>query len=250
MKIKVIIVDDEMHARSFLRKFCERYHSDTIDVLEECSSVESAVRAIKRFQPDLIFLDIQIPDENGFELLKYFDKINFEIIFTTAYKEYAIQAIKKSALDYLVKPFGTEDFNIAISRYLSKKNIKIDFDRFKLLTENINNQFVDKQRVVFPTKSGFEVIQANSIVYCKSDGSYSNIVTIDKEYFTSKSLKEISEVLVDTNFIRIHKSYLVNKNYIKSFKSDEYKLDLIIGESIPVSDTLFTKKKLIDAISS
>ena len=77
MKIKVIIVDDEMHARSFLRKFCERYHSDTIDVLEECSSVESAVRAIKRYQPDLIFLDIQMPDENGFELLKYFDKINF-----------------------------------------------------------------------------------------------------------------------------------------------------------------------------
>ena len=138
MKIKVIIVDDEMHARSFLRKFCERYHSDTIDVLEECSSVESAVRAIKRYQPDLIFLDIQIPDENGFELLKYFDKINFEIIFTTAYKEFAIDAIRKSALDYLVKPFSTEDFNIAISRFFSKKNIKIDFDRFKLLIENIN----------------------------------------------------------------------------------------------------------------
>ena len=237
MKIKVIIVDDEMHARSFLRKFCERYHSDTIDVLEECSSVESAVRVIKRYQPDLIFLDIQMPDENGFELLKYFDKINFEII-------------KKSALDYLVKPFSTEDFNIAISRYISKKNIKIDFDRFKLLTENINNQFTDKHRIVFPTKSGFEVIQANSIVYCKSDGSYSNIITIDKEYFTSKSLKEINDIIIDSNFIRIHKSYIVNKNYIKSFKSDEFKLDLITGDVIPVSDTLFSKKKLIDAISS
>ncbi|UOP41814.1 LytR/AlgR family response regulator transcription factor, partial [Flavobacterium psychrophilum] len=204
MKIKVIIVDDEMHARSFLRKFCERYHSETIEVVEECNSVEAAVRAIKKYQPDLVFLDIQMPDENGFEFLKYFDKINFEIIFTTAYKEYAIEAIKKSALDYLVKPFSKEDFNIALSRFMSKKNVKIDFDRFKLLTENINNQFTDKQRIVFPTKSGFEVIQANSIVYCKSDGSYSNIFIIDKELFTSKSLKEIEDILVDSNFIRIH----------------------------------------------
>lgn len=250
MKIKVIIVDDEMHARSFLRKFCERYHSETIEVVEECNSVEAAVRAIKKYQPDLFFLDIQMPDENGFEFLKYFDKINFEIIFTTAYKEYAIEAIKKSALDYLVKPFSKEDFNIALSRFMSKKNVKIDFDRFKLLTENINNQFTDKQRIVFPTKSGFEVIQANSIVYCKSDGSYSNIFIIDKELFTSKSLKEIEDILVDSNFIRIHKSYIVNKNYIKGFKSDEFKLDLITGDSIPVSDTLFSKKKLMDAISS
>ncbi|AIG30289.1 response regulator transcription factor [Flavobacterium psychrophilum] len=250
MKIKVIIVDDEMHARSFLRKFCERYHSETIEVVEECNSVEAAVRAIKKYQPDLVFLDIQMPDENGFEFLKYFDKINFEIIFTTAYKEYAIEAIKKSALDYLVKPFSKEDFNIALSRFMSKKNVKIDFDRFKLLTENINNQFTDKQRIVFPTKSGFEVIQANSIVYCKSDGSYSNIFIIDKELFTSKSLKEIEDILVDSNFIRIHKSYIVNKNYIKGFKSDEFKLDLITGDSIPVSDTLFSKKKLMDAISS
>lgn len=150
----------------------------------------------------------------------------------------------------MVKPFSTEDFKIAISRYISKKDIKIDFDRFKLLTENINNQFTDKQRIVFPTKSGFEVIQANSIVYCKSDGSYSNIITIDKEYFTSKSLKEINDIIIDPNFIRIHKSYIVNKNYIKSFKSDEFKLDLITGDVIPVSDTLFSKKKLIDAISS
>lgn len=250
MKIRVIIIDDEMHARSFLRKFCERYFGDRIEVIDECNSVESAVRSIKKNQPDLIFLDVTMPDEDGFELIKYFDKINFEIIFTTAHKEFAIKAIRNSALDYLVKPINKEDFEVAITRYESKKELKISIDRFKLLTENINNQFSDKQRIVFPVKNGFEVIQANSIVYCKSDGSYTNIITIEKEYLITKSLKDISELLIEPQFIRIHKSYLVNRNYIKGFKSEEYNLEMINGSTIPVSDTFFTKKKLIDAITN
>ena len=250
MKIKVIIVDDELHARSFLRKFCERYYAETIEVLDECNSVETAVRSIKRNQPDLVFLDVQMPDENGFELIKHFDRVTFEIIFTTAYKEYAIQAIRNSALDYLVKPINVEDFKVAISRFESKKATKISIDRFKLLTDNINNQFSDKQRLVFPTKSGFEVIQSNSIVYCKSDGSYSSVFTIDNEYFTSKSFKEVEQMLIDTNFVRVHRSYLVNKNFVKGFKSEEYKLELVTGVLIPVSEALFKKKELIDALTN
>ena len=249
MKIKVIIVDDEIHARGFLRKFCERYFSELIYVMDECNSVESAVRSIKKYQPDLVFLDIQMPEENGFELLKYFERINFEIIFTTAYKEFAIQAIRNSALDYLVKPINLEDFKVAISRFESKRTSSISIDRFKLLTENINNQFTDKQRIVFPTRTGFEVVQSNSIVYCKSDGAYSSVYTIDKEYFTSKPFKEIEEIFEGNIFIRVHRSYLINKNFIKSFKSEDYKLEMITGELIPVSDSLFTKKKLINVIT-
>lgn len=249
MKIKVVIVDDELHSRSFLRKFCERYYTDILEVVDDCNSVETAVRSIRKHQPDLVFLDVQMPDENGFELLKYFDRINFEIIFTTAHKEFAIQAIRNSALDYLVKPINSEDFKVAISRLEAKRNSKISIDRFKLLTENINNQFTDKQRIIFPTKSGFEVLQANAIIYCKSDGSYSSVYTIEKEYFTSKPFKEIEELLIEPNFIRIHRSYLVNKNFIKGFKSEDYKLEMITGEMIPVSDTLFSKKKLMDVIT-
>ena len=143
-----------------------------------------------------------------------------------------------------------EDFKLAMTRYESKKEVKISIDRFKLLTENINNQFIDKQRIVFPTKNGFEVVQSNSIVYCKSDGSYTNVFTIEQEYLITKSLKDISTLLVEPQFIRIHKSYLVNRNYIKGFKSEEYNLEMISGEIIPVSDTFFTKKKLIDAITN
>ncbi|MBE8724777.1 LytR/AlgR family response regulator transcription factor [Flavobacterium hungaricum] len=250
MKIKVIIVDDELHARSFLRKFCERYYKETIEVLDECNSVAAAVRSIKINQPDLVFLDIQMPDQNGFELLQYFDTVNFEIIFTTAHKEFAIQAIRNSALDYLVKPINAEDFKVALSRFETKKHSKIDIDRFKLLTENINNQFIDKQRIVFPTKNGFEVIQANSIIYCKSDGSYTSIFTIENEHLITKSLKETSDILVLPQFIRVHKSFLVNRNYIKGFKSEDYVLLMTNGTEVPVSDKFFTKKKLIDAITN
>ncbi|MCW2118185.1 LytR/AlgR family response regulator transcription factor [Flavobacterium sp. 7A] len=250
MKIKVIIVDDETRARSFLRKLCELYFRDKIEVLDECNSVTAAVRSIKKNQPNLVLLDIQMPNENGFELFKHFEVINFEIIFTTAHKEFAIQAIRNSALDYLIKPIDVEDFKIAISRFEQKNDSKIGIDRFKLLTENISSQFADKQRIVFPNKNGFEVIQANSIIYCKSDGSYTSIFTIEKEYFTSKTFKEVCDILEEPDFIRVHRSYLVSRNYIKSFKSEYYRLQLTNGAEIPVSEDLFTKKKLIDAITS
>jgi two-component system LytT family response regulator len=250
MKIKVIIVDDESHARSLLKGYCEHYFSELIEVLDECNSVATAVRSIKINQPDLVFLDIQMPNEDGFELLKYFQQPSFEVIFTTAHKEYAVQAIKNSALDYLLKPLNPDDFKIAISRFEAKRNIKISIDRFQLLTENINNQFSDKQRIVFPTKHGFEVIQASSIVYCKSEGSYTWVFTIEKEYFITKSLKEVSEILLEPNFIRVHKSYLGNRNYIKAFKSEIFKLEMSNGAEVPVSEVYFTKKKLIDAITN
>ena len=250
MKIKVVIVDDESRARSVVKGFCELYFNEIIEVVDECSSVVTAVRSIKVNQPDLVFLDIQMPNEDGFELLKYFQQPDFDIIFTTAHKEYAIQAIKNSALDYLLKPLNPDDFKIAISRFEAKQKIKISIDRFQLLTENINNQFSDKQRIVFPTRNGFEVIQANSIVYCKSDGSYTSIFTIEKEYLITKSLKEVSESLLEPNFIRVHKSYLANRNYIKGFKSDEHKLEMSNGAEVPVSETNYPKKKLIDAITN
>lgn len=249
MKIKVIIVDDEMHARSFLRKLCERYYMDRIEVVDECISVESAVVSIKKHKPDLVFLDIQMPNENGFQLLDYFDKIPFEIIFTTAHKDHALEAIKCSALDFLVKPIGVEDFKNAIHRYNSKTSTNIGIDRFKLLSDNINNQFTDKQRIIFSTKNGFKVIQANTIVYCKAEESYTNIYTTDDDLLSSKPFKEICELLVEPTFIKVHKSYLVNVNYIKSFNSVDYTLEMITDAKVFVSDKSFTKKKLIDAIT-
>ena len=249
MKLKVIIVDDEAHGRSFLRKLCNLYFSEKIEIIDECNSVQQAVVSIKKYNPDIVFLDIQMQDENGFELFKYFETITFETIFTTAYKEYAIDAIKNSALDYLLKPINIADFKLAIARVEQAKLVKINFDRYKLLAENIANQNTGKERIVFPSKTGFEVVQANTIIFCKSDGAYTAVHTLDKNYFTSKSFKETCELLHSSNFLRVHRSFLINVKFVISFRSDEFILEMITGDKIPVSDKSFTKKELIDAIS-
>lgn len=249
MKLKVIIVDDETRSRSLLKKLCMQYYNDQIEVIDECNSVKSAVISIKKNNPDIVFLDVHMPEENGFELFNYFDNIKFEIIFTTAHKEYAIQAIRNSALDYLIKPIVVEDFKIAISRFESNKLKKISFDRFKLLIENINNQFTGKQRIVFPSKSGFEIVQANSIVSCKADGESTIVNTIEKNYYSSKSFKETHESLSALPFIKVHRSYLVNSNYIASFKTNKFQLEMMTGDIIPVSKSIMNKKDLIDAIT-
>jgi two-component system LytT family response regulator len=249
MKLKAIIVDDESHARSFLKKLCNHLYNNKIEIVDECDSVKKAVTSIKKHNPDIVFLDIQMPEENGFELLKNFESIPFEIIFTTAHKEYAIDAIKNSAIDYLVKPIDIDDFKLAITRVERAKSEKNNFDRYKLLAENIANQNTGKERIVFPSKTGFEVVQANTIVFCKSDGAYTTVHTLDKNYFTSKSFKETCELLHSANFLRVHRSFLININFVVSFRSDEFILEMITGDKIPVSDKSFTKKELIDAIS-
>ena len=249
MKLKAIIVDDESHARSFLKKLCNHLYNNKIEIVDECESVKKAVTSIKKYNPDIVFLDIQMPEENGFELLKNFESITFEIIFTTAHKEYAIDAIRNSAIDYLVKPIDVEDFKSAITRVERVKSEKNNFDRYKLLAENIANQNTGKERIVFPSKTGFEVVQANTIVFCKSDGAYTTVHTLDKNYFTSKSFKETCKLLHSANFLRVHRSFLININFVVSFRSDEFILEMITGDKIPVSDKSFTKKELIDAIS-
>ncbi|NWL04223.1 DNA-binding response regulator [Flavobacterium collinsii] len=248
MKLKVIIVDDETSARTVLRKRCFD-HNDRIEIVEECNSVKSAVVAIKKHNPDIVFLDVDMKPENGFELFAYFDNIKFEIIFTTAHEKYAIQAIRSSALDFLLKPIGREDFAIALARFESNQLKKVSFDRFELLIENINNQFTDKHKIAFPTKNGFDIVQANSIVYCKADGEHTIVSTIGRDYYTTKSFKENIESLQKLSFVKVHRSYLINTNYVVSFKANSSQLELITGDLIPVAKGQLNKKELIDAIT-
>jgi len=249
-RIKVIIVDDEERARGLMQKLCERYFSERIEVVAECVSVQNAVHAIRKYKPDLVFLDIQMPFENGFKLFDYFEKIEFEVVFTTAHKDYAIEAIRKSALDYLTKPIVIDDFINAIEKFESGKNKTVEIDRFKIFSEILNNQHPDKQRIIFPVKNGFKVIQTNTIIYCKADKSYSEVHTIDGVFISSRPFKEICELLLEPTFIKVHKSNLVNKNYIKSFISTEYCLEMVNDAKIDVSDKLFNKKKLMDVIAN
>jgi len=249
MKLKVIIVDDESHARSFLSKLCKLYYNEKLDVVDTCDSVESAVASIKTYNPDLVFLDIQMPLENGFELLKYFETIPFEIVFTTAHADFALEAIKCSALDYLLKPVSKIDLEAVLSRYESKLLHRIGNDRYRLLEENrVHSGDANLQRMIISTNEGFEVLQLDTILYFSVVNKKTFVCTVEENFAISKTLKELDETLPASIFIKTGKSFIVNKNYIKRFNSDTNTLDMSNGVVASVSNSSFTKKKLMDAL--
>lgn len=243
-----IIIDDEQNARQFLDKLLVRYFPKKIIVLETCDSVQSGVLAINKHHPELVFLDIQMPNENGFGLFKYFDKINFEVIFTTAYKDYAIDAIRHSALDYLLKPINFIDLLSTVKRYEEQKNNKSQNERISMLLENISSDNGAYNKIALPTQNGYELLKLNSIVYCKSESNYCRVICIDgRTFLISKTLKYVEELINNELFIRIHKSYLVNLNYVVKFdKGDELKVTITNGEQLPVS--IRKKEQFLNAI--
>lgn len=243
-----IIVDDEKNARDFLQKLLTRYFSNKIIVLETCESVGSAVLAIKKHKPEIVFLDIQMPNENGFELFKYFEKIDFELVFTTAYKDYAIDAIKHSALDYLLKPINYIDLLTTMKRFEETKESKHHQERISMLLENINSDNTSFTKIALPTQSGYELIKLNNIIYCQSESNYCRVFLVDGvEILVAKTLKYIEELLSSELFIRIHKSFLVNLNFvIKYHKGDELKITLTNKKQLPVS--VRKKEKFLNAI--
>tara|TARA_R110001583_G_scaffold69696_1_gene197561 strand:+ start:3035 stop:3790 length:756 start_codon:yes stop_codon:yes gene_type:complete len=235
--ITAIIIDDELNAREFLQKLVVRYFPKKIVVLEICDSVIMGVQAIKKHKPDLVFLDIQMPNENGFSLFKHFDKINFEVIFTTAYKDYAIDAIRHAALDYLLKPINYVDLLSTIKRFEETKQTLSQQEKISLLLENVNGDVSSYNKIALPTHNGYELIKLNAIMYCNSDSNYCKVVCNDgTEFMLAKTLKFIEELIHCDLFFRIHKSYLVNLNAIVKFdKGDELLITLTNGEQLPVS---------------
>jgi two-component system LytT family response regulator len=248
MKIKAIIVDDESPARSFLGKLCKLYCSDKLEVVDTCDSVESAVASIKTYNPDIVFLDIQMPLENGFELLKYFETIPFEIVFTTAHADYALKAVKCAALDYLLKPVSKIDLESVLSRYESKQNRNMGKDRYQLLKENmLHSGDANLQRMIISTNEGFEVLQLDDILYFSVVNRKTLVYTKNEIFPISKTLKELDESLPSSIFIKTGKSFIVNKNYVKRFNSGTDSLEMTNGVVAGVSNSSFTKKKLMDA---
>jgi len=246
--ITAIIIDDELNAREFLRKLILRYFSEKIVILTTCQSVEEGVKAINLYEPELIFLDIQMPNENGFELFKHFKSPNFNVIFTTAHKNFAIDAIRHSALDYLLKPINYIDVLSAIKRLETKNNFISQKSKIELLLENMNIDQGSFNKIALPTQQGYDLIQLNNIVYCQSESNYCKVFCMDgSEVLMAKTLKFVEELLGNKLFVRIHKSYLVNLNYVTKFdKVDDLKVTLTNGEQLPVS--VRKKEQFINAI--
>jgi two-component system, LytTR family, response regulator len=246
--IKTIIIDDEFNAREFLEKLLHRNFPDKFLVLAKCESIDEAVLAIEKYNPELVFLDVQMPNKNGFELFKEVKSISFEVIFTTAHAEFAIDAIKASALDYLLKPINYIDLLDTIKKYDSKLQKASQHDKLMLLIENMDSGNTEFKKIALPVESGFELVKTTSILYCEADSNYCNIICLDGKKITlSKTLKYVEELLPSSIFQRIHKSYLVNLNYVNRFnKTDEFLVELTNGESLPVS--VRKKDEFINAI--
>jgi two-component system LytT family response regulator len=233
--IKIIIVDDSSTSRITLEKLLTKNFSDEYIVVAICEDAASAKKAIKAHKPDLVFLDIEMPNKNGFTLLKELKFIKFEVIFTTSHANYAIKAIKADALDYLIKPINLKDLSISLRRFENKKIIK-DSKEIKTIEAKSYNDLIKK--IAFSTDTGYEFININSILYCEANSNYCRIFCVDgRDILLAKTLKNIHEQLISTDlFHRIHKSYLVNLNYILRLnKAGSLEVELQNGVKLPVS---------------
>lgn len=235
--ISCIIIDDERKAREAFAKIIERYFKDKMQVFSTAASVKEGVYAINKFNPDIVFLDIEMPEESGFHLFDHFDKINFEVIFTTAYDQYAIRAIQYSAIDYLLKPINFIDLREALLRFENRINEKSKQERIDILLSNMNLGNSIKSKVALPTLIGFQMEKINDIIYCEADQNYTRIYLVsDRSIVVSKTLKLIEELLPPEVFFRIHKTYLINLNYIKTYsRTDGHKVFLENGIQLDVA---------------
>jgi two-component system LytT family response regulator len=171
-------------------------------------------------------LDVEMPEESGFQLFEYFKDYNFEVIFTTAHNKYAINAFRYAALDYLLKPVDFRELGIAIERF--KVRVK-DFNRIKIDTfvNNLSHDMEINKRVLFPTRIGYEVEKVSNILYCRADENYATVITLDKKSYTvTSTLKNLEDTLPENTFFRIHKTYLINMNHVKTYDKKRNKVIL------------------------
>ena len=219
--IKAIIVDDELGARESLSKMLEK-NCKQVEVVAKVDSMLSAFEAITNKEPDLVFLDIEMPNGNAFDLLEKFKTINFNIIFITAYDHYAIKAIKFSAIDYILKPIDSEELVNAVKRFEEYRGQKATLDKqFKTLLSNVKpgNKL---KKVGIPDGDGLIFINLSDIIRCDSDGNYTFfILTNGKKIIVSRTLGEYEQMFADDNFFRIHRSHLINLEHVKKYIKGE-----------------------------
>ena len=250
--LKTIIVDDEKHCIETLQWELKN-HSETIEVIKTCSNGQSALDSIAMYEPDLVFMDIDMPDMNGFDVLNRLDSVNFDVIFVTAFDEYAIQAIKVSALDYLLKPIDKDDLSNAIDKCLKQRaenQYRKTYD--KRLSMLINHMGIDEKRikqVALPSSNGYEFIPPEEIMYCISESNYTRVYLLGgAKILISKTLKDIESLLPNSQFFRAHHSHLVNLDHIRKYeRGDGGILTMSDGKQIMVSRS--RKIQLMDIMS-
>ncbi|OFZ63519.1 MAG: hypothetical protein A3D92_20915 [Bacteroidetes bacterium RIFCSPHIGHO2_02_FULL_44_7] len=222
--MKAILVDDEESARDVLENLLKRF-CPNVELLAKCSNVEQAVEAIHTHKPQLVFLDIEMPNYAGFEIVRFFDHIDFEIIFVTAYDQYAIRAFEVSAVDYLLKPIDIDRLKIAVSKVETTIDHKDAAQRMALLSSTLERE--ELKSILLNDKGYQYVVDLDEIIAIEAQESYSTLYTLSKRYTASKNLKHFERLLCDApNFIRVHKSWMVNKTHILNYSRSDLTINL------------------------
>lgn len=212
--LKTILIDDEPDALNTLEVDLNKYCSDDVKIIKKCQSPIEGLKAIRRLQPNLVFLDIQMPEINGFELLEILGEINFHLVFTTAHDDYAVKAFKVSAVDYLLKPVNKNELIEAIGKVKSKERMASQKE-FQVLMDN-----VDKiKTIAIKSQKEYRFFEVDNIMYCKADGNFSYLFMDEKRAreHTSYSVGKMEELLPPKMFFRIHASYIINRNHLKKY---------------------------------
>ena len=234
--LKAIVIDDEIHCQEtlgiLLKEFCPQ-----IQLMELCSSAKQALKAIDKINPDLVFLDIEMPVMNGFELLESLSQISFAVIFTTSYDQYAIKAIKFSALDYLLKPVDPDELKNAVKKVEEQRHLPLA-EQFQILLKHINGKNSGFNKIAVPTAEGFELIPTDQVLYLEASDNYTHLFQKNKnKIIACRTLKEMEEQIQDFPFfLRVHNSYMVNLNeVVKYIRGEGGYLVMSDGSSVNVS---------------
>lgn len=237
MEVKAVIIDDEENNIDNLQCILQQY-CPQVEVMAVANNAVKGSSIILQYQPDIVFLDIEMPVQNGFELLRSLPEHNFEIIFVTAHEQYGIQAVKFAAIDYLLKPINVEDLKAAVARAVQKRvHIKRNLQLENLMAILQNQQPKSEHRIALPTARETRFAKTEEIVRCESSNNYTTFYfTTGEKLIVSKPIYEYENLLADYHFIRCHQSHLVNKKYIKSWvKEDGGYLLLDDKTQIPVA---------------
>lgn len=234
--MKAILIDDEISNLENLRALLEK-HCPQVNILATAQNVADAVNAIEKHLPDLIFLDIQMGEQTGFDVLNLLPKRNFEVIFVTAYDQYGIQAVKFAALDYLLKPVDIDELKIAVNKVEEKLAAQSQNSQLDFLLQQLKRPKAATSKIALPMQSEIRYIALSEIIRCEADNTYTFFFLANNERFlVSKSLKEYVDLLKPNGFLRTHQSHLVNPKFVKSWlKEDGGILLLTSGEKIPIS---------------
>lgn len=236
MSVRALVIDNEAAIRESVMDLVNTFCPD-VSELSSAISVVSGLEKIKKFKPDLVFLDVELGDGTGMELLSNIEDISFDVIFITAHNKYAVDAFRLSAIDFLLKPINPEDLVSAVKKVIEKKEQNILFNQLKILNESYKAAALSDRKIVLKDSESIFFVNIKEIIRCESDGPYTTFYLLNKEkIIISKTIKEYDELLAPFGFLRTHQSHLVNSYYIKRFdKNDGGVLVLEDNNLVPVA---------------